>query len=102
MSTCSPWYRYGHRGGETDVVLSVLPEHLSKRNLGTYWAQRAAGSHLRPVSAGHPIVGCCAKRTTALMVTVQVKARMSTSSPGWATMHRVSRRCSSVGRAAVL
>src|SRR5256885_12730380 len=93
--TCSPWYWYGHRDGETAVVLSVLAEHLSKQNLGTYWAQTAAGSHFRPLSAGHPIVGRCDQWRTALTVTVQVKARMNTSSPGWATMHRASRRCSS-------
>jgi hypothetical protein len=83
-------------------VLGVLAERLGKRNLGTYWAQRAAGSRHRPVSAGHSIAGSCDQWTTALTVAVQVKASMSASSPGWATMHRVSRRCSSVGRAAVL
>jgi hypothetical protein len=33
-----------HREGETAVVLGVLAERLSKQNLGTYWAQRAAKS----------------------------------------------------------
>jgi hypothetical protein len=39
---------------------------------------------------------------TAATTYAQARAAMSTSVPGSATMHRVTRRCSSVGRAAVL
>jgi hypothetical protein len=49
-----------------------------------------------PLSAG------IANRGHSRRQNPQVRAKMSTSGPGWATMHRVSRRCSSVGRAAVL
>jgi hypothetical protein len=72
------------------------------RNFSKYLAQRAADSHIRPVPAGHTIVSQHGRWAALPTATPQVRARMSTSSPGWATMHRVSRRCSSVGRAAVL
>jgi hypothetical protein len=44
----------------------------------------------------------CRWRGTAAAASAQVRGRIRTSRPGWATMHGVSRRCSSVGRAAVL
>lgn len=66
---------------------------------GTYWAQSAADSRCWPV----PVTfDRHTQRTAAMAADIQVRAGMGTSPPGWATMHRVSRRCSSAGRAAVL
>jgi hypothetical protein len=81
---------------------SRLSQRPWVRNFSTYSAQRAADSHFRPVRAGQTAPSRHGQRATIPTATPQVRTRMSTSSPGWATMHRVSRRCSSVGRAAVL
>ena len=46
-----PRHWYEHREGETAVVLGVLAERVSKRNLGMYWAQgspRAAPGQSQP------------------------------------------------------
>jgi hypothetical protein len=49
-----------------------------------------------------PAPGHCLQSPAAPTANLQVSVEMRTSGPGWATMQRVSRRCSSVGRAAVL
>jgi hypothetical protein len=63
---------------------------------------RAACSRRQPDTRLKRGLPARAGNATAATTYAQVRARTSTSSPGWATMHRVSRRCSSVGRAAVL
>ena len=72
------------------------------RNLGTYWAQRAAEGRPRPVSTGRMSAIDHILGIRVAAADDQVRLQMRTSSSGWATMHRVTRRCSSVGRAAVL
>jgi CBS domain-containing protein len=71
-------------------------------NLGTYWAQRAAEGRPRPVPAGRVIAIDHILGIRVAASDDQVRVQMRTSTPAWATMHRVTRRCSSVGRAAVL
>ena len=78
------------------------PGRRAYESFSTYSAQTAADSHFRPVPAGRTTVGRFSQQATLPTATPQVRERMSTPGPGWATMHRVLRRCSSVGRAAVL
>src|SRR5262249_26952625 len=75
---------------------------LPSRNLGTYWAQAAAMDRCWPVPTGQTCAICHPGRTASAAAYLQVRTQTSTSGPGWATMQRVPRRCSSVGRAAVL
>jgi hypothetical protein len=72
------------------------------RNFSTYSAQEAATSRPHPMPAGQATVGQRRQRAAGLAAGSQVRVGIRTSWPRWATMHRVTRRCSSVGRAAVL
>jgi hypothetical protein len=80
------------RGEPVEWALSLA---LRGPGFGTYLAQRAARRRLQPVSAGHPDtrVQCRLphgpEAVTAAATYAQVRAEMSTSGPGSATMHRV-------------
>jgi HNH endonuclease len=75
------------------------------QNFGTYLAQRAARSRLQPVSAGHSDAAPASPRAVDGQGSDDIRPGQSRNEHvrAWVGYHaRVSRRCSSVGRAAVL
>src|SRR5438094_626909 len=82
-------------------IQSVGAAHRHE-NFSTYSAQRAAAGPPRAVADRTCRDGSLSRRRMTVPLTdPQVTGPVRTSTPGWATMHRVFRRCSSVGRAAV-
>ena len=92
--------RFTHHRHRT--LTTLLRPVQDGRNLGTYWAQRAAAGRPHPGSTGRVTVIDHPLRTRIAAADNQVRAQMHTSTCWWATMQRVPGRCSSVGRAAVL